>query len=93
MEKQKQMKMIKTIIFIVFLVIICLLTYLGFTQKKIGDYIKTADEKYEECIRVCEEEKTCIERESNPSGGRLTESICIKYSDVECKYICVYKYK
>lgn len=51
--------------------------------------------KYNECIKACQDNKTCVERgegsDSGPASARL--GICKQWSDTECKNICIKKYK
>lgn len=51
------------------------------------------EQKYQDCINACEENKTCVEKEKKETGGRLSTYSCIKYNDGECRNICVQKYK
>lgn len=51
--------------------------------------------KYDECIQTCKDNKTCIERGEGSDHGPASERVgdCKKWSDGECKNICIEKYK
>lgn len=67
-------------LFVVLLIVVCLPILAAGCQ--------TTENKYNDCIKACEDEKSCLQYDSDVWSHK-----CLKYSDAECKNACIEKYK
>lgn len=98
MDKKKKNNIIGTSIFFGVVLLIFLPVIINSVN---WDFLKNIFNKkiikYEECVKSCEDNKTCIKfSETETTGlysGPGAQKMCLEYNVGDCLNICIQKYK
>lgn len=61
--------------------------------KSLGNIFKQQQIKYEKCLKICDDNNTCITYDIKNDAETMFNKTCVEWSKGACQNICVEKYK